>query len=197
MIGLARLDNLHHCLRTAPPDDVPGDFVDTGVWRGGACIFARAALEAYSDADRSVWVVDAFRGMPEAGAGAHPGDHGMALHNFNDALAVSRDEVAENFSRYGLLDERVEFVDGWFADTLPTAPIDKIAVLRPDGDLYSSTRVALTELYPKLSPGGFLIVDDYLLAPRRQAVHEYREEQGITEEIVSIDDIGVYWRRGG
>jgi O-methyltransferase len=108
------------------------------------------------------------------------------------------EQVAANFHRYGLLDEQVRFVKGWFRDTLPTAPIGRLAVLRLDGDLYESTMEALIHLYPKLSPGGYVIVDDYgNIAPCRQAVHDYRQQQQIQDLIRPIDGWGVFWQRSG
>ncbi len=86
---------------------------------------------------------------------------------------------------------------GWFRDTLPAAPIERLAVLRLDGDLYQSTLESLTHLYPKLSQGGYVIVDDYGAVPAcRKAVEDYRSKQGIREEIVAIDWTGVFWQRG-
>jgi predicted O-methyltransferase YrrM len=84
-------------------------------------------------------------------------------------LAVSREDVERNFAKYGLLDDRVVFLQGWFKDTLPSAPIGKIALLRLDGDMYESTMDALQNLYPKLSPGGYCIIDDFF-GPCRLAV---------------------------
>ena len=113
-------------------------------------------------------------------------------------LAVSLEQVQANFARYGLLDEQVRFLPGWFRDTLPTAPIRRLALLRLDGDLYESTWIALESLYPKLSPGGFAIVDDYGAIPAcRAAVDEFRAAERITESLIEIDWTGVYWRRGG
>ncbi|GLW89890.1 TylF/MycF family methyltransferase [Actinokineospora globicatena] len=195
MIGLERLDNLQHCLETALADGVPGDVAETGVWRGGACVLMRAVLHAAGDVDRSVWVIDSFEGMPKCSAEDHEADQAMALHDYNDLLAVPLETVQDNFARYGLLDDQVRFLPGWFRDTLPTAPIDRLAVLRLDGDLYESTTDALRHLYPKLAPGGFLIVDDYFLPSCRDAVHDYRSEHGITEPIQDIDGFGAYWRR--
>src|SRR5207244_9250758 len=105
-------------------------------------------------------------------------------------------QVKANFDRYGLLDHQVRFLKGWFRDTLPGAPIEKLAVLRLDGDMYESTMDALTNLYPKLAVGGYLIVDDDGYAPAcRQAVQDYRQAHGIKEKILEIDWTGVYWHR--
>jgi O-methyltransferase len=195
MIGLRRLDNIEACVTVALRDGVPGDMLEAGVWRGGAVIFMRAILAAYEETDRVVWVADSFRGLPRPDAERYPDDAGD-LGWTQARLAASLDEVKENFRRYGLLDGRVRFLVGWFRDTLPTAPVDRLAVLRLDGDLYESIMDSLTHLYPKLSPGGFLIVDDYgSLMTTRAAVDDYRRAHSITEPMEFIDWAGAFWRR--
>jgi hypothetical protein len=195
MIGLKRLANVRACVESVIDDDVPGDLIETGVWRGGATFFMRAILKARGDTDRLVWVADSFAGLPPPDTARFPCDEGITLHQFPQ-LAVSLENVRENFRRYGLLDEQVRFLKGWFRDTLPAAPIRRLAVLRLDGDLYESTIQALNALYPKLSPGGYLIVDDYgNVAACREAVHDYRDDRQITEPIERIDWGGAYWRR--
>ena len=195
MIGLARLDNLQQAVETVLTERVPGDLIETGVWRGGACILMRAVLAAYGDSDRTVWAADSFQGLPRPDSETYPADTGDVLYTI-DHLAAGLDEVRANFRRYGLLDEQVRFLPGWFRDTLPSAPIERLAVLRLDGDLYESTIIALKALYPKLSRGGFVIVDDYGAVPAcREAVGDYRREHGIVESMVEIDWTGVYWRK--
>jgi O-methyltransferase len=195
MIGLRRLDNLQSCIEQVLEDDVPGDFIETGAWRGGACIFMRAALNAYRDGSRQVWVADSFEGLPKPD-GRYRQDEGDLHWTQSDSLGVSLDRVKDNFVRYGLLDERVHFLKGWFKDTLPTAPIERLAVLRLDGDMYSSTMDALVNLYPKLSVGGFVIVDDYFaIEGCRKAVDDFRAGERIEAAAVRIDWTGVYWRR--
>jgi O-methyltransferase len=195
MIGLRRLDNLERVVRMVLKDGIPGDLIETGVWRGGACIFMKAVLAAHGDLERTVWVADSFRGLPPPDASRHPADAGDR-HYLNRSLAVTARDVARNFERYGLLDERVRFLEGWFSDTLPSAPIARLAVLRLDGDMYGSTIDALRALYPRLSPGGFAIVDDYGAIPTcRQAVEDYRRAEGVTEPLEVIDWTGVFWRR--
>ncbi|MGB2680193.1 MAG: TylF/MycF/NovP-related O-methyltransferase, partial [Candidatus Competibacter sp.] len=91
---------------------------------------------------------------------------------------------------------QVVFLKGWFRDTLPRVATDALAVLRLDGDMYESTWDALVNLYPKLSAGGYVIVDDYKVVPGcRTAVEDFRQTHGITEPIQEIDWAGVYWRR--
>jgi macrocin-O-methyltransferase TylF-like protien len=195
MIGLKRLDNLQSCVEDVLGQSVAGDLVETGVWRGGAAIFMRAILKAYGIADRRVWAADSFQGLPHPDAQRYPQDAGD-LHHTYKVLAVSLEEVQENFRRYGLLDDRVRFLKGWFRDTLPTAPIERIAVLRLDGDMYESTWEALTTLYPKVSVGGYTIIDDYnAVRGCRGAVDNYRRREGIADEITRIDWAGVFWRR--
>jgi O-methyltransferase len=194
MVGLRRLDNLRQCIDQIIADGIEGDFIETGVWRGGACIFMRAALEAYGEPVRQVWVADSFAGLPKPEPDRYPADAGDT-HWRRTALAISLEEVKANFARYGLLDERVRFLEGWFRDTLPAAPINKLSLLRLDGDMYESTIVALQALYPKLSPGGFLIVDDYALRGCRRAIEDYRSEHRISETIIDIDGMGAYWRK--
>ena len=193
MIGLALLDNLQACVETAISDQVPGDLIETGVWRGGAAIFMRAVLAAYGVTDRKVWVADSFRGLPQSSHEADLSD-GYKFDRMHE-YAVPVETVKANFARYGLLDEQVRFLAGWFADTLPDAPIRQLAVVRLDGDLYTSTHDTISALYPKLSPGGFIVVDDYSFAACAKAVGDYRSEHGITETIVSVDGGAVFWRK--
>ncbi|MCM3874774.1 MAG: TylF/MycF family methyltransferase [Pyrinomonadaceae bacterium] len=193
MIGLDRLDNLQACIESVILNEIPGDLIETGVWRGGASIFMRAVLKAHAVADRSVWLADSFQGLPPPDTEKYPVDHGDQLHTY-DELRVSLEEVKTHFERYGLLDEQVKFLKGWFSETLPTAPIEKLSVLRLDGDMYESTWDALVSLYPKLSPGGYCIIDDYNLTTCRNAVQDYRSQHGIDEEIRDIDGWGTYWQ---
>ena len=157
----------------------------------------RAALAAYDDRDRSVWVADSFMGLPAPDLEKYPQDQGATWHLLPE-LAVSVDTVKENFRKFNLLDDRVKFLIGWFKDTLPVAPIEKISILRLDGDMYESTMDALNALYGKVSPGGFVIVDDFGLKEDscRRAICDFRDRHGITEEIVQIDWSGAYWRLG-
>lgn len=196
MIGMKRLVSLQECVETVVADDVPGDLIECGVWRGGACILMRGVLAAYGDQKRSVWLADSFQGVPKSDVENYKADKGIRSEFAAGILGVSEAEVRANFERYGLLDERVRFLPGWFKDTLQDAPIEQISVLRLDGDLYESTIQALDALYPRLSPGGFCIVDDYLAVPAcEQAVTDYRARHGITAEIVDIDGAGVLWRK--
>ena len=217
MIGLRRLDSLQSCVETILAEGIPGDLIETGVAKGGACILMRAVLRVRKERTRRVLCCDSFaagqqgQGPPAAALILRPLFSLLALasrvpsnawhrrlyatlmrlqHSFPvDPAAVSEDTltsflfflragarfvrppvpatgttveaVRSHFARLGLLDEQVVFLKGFFAETLPDAPAEKLALLRLDGDLYASTRDALVHLYPRLSPGGFCIVDDY------------------------------------
>jgi O-methyltransferase len=195
MVGLRRLDHLQGCVEDVLARGVPGDLLEAGVWRGGCAILMRAVLKAHGVTARRVWAADSFAGLPPPDPERYPADAGMALHEF-DYLAVPLAQVRAHFERYGLSDEQVCFLEGWFKDTLPAAPVERLAVLRLDGDMYGSTTEALTHLYPKLSVGGYLIVDDYGDIPAcRRAVDDYRAAHGLTEPVVPIDWTGAYWKR--
>jgi O-methyltransferase len=195
MIGLNRLDNLQQLIESILAEKVDGDLIETGVWRGGATIFMRAALKAYGVTDRTIWVADSFHGLPKPDAAKYPVDAGD-LHHTVALFAVSRQQVEANFAAYGLLDANVQFLEGWFSETLPNAPIDRLALIRLDGDMYGSTMDALTALYPKLSVRGYVIIDDYGDHEGcRKAVHDYRDAHGIADEITMVDCNCCYWRK--
>lgn len=188
MIGTLRMENVRQECERVIAENVPGDFVETGVWRGGAAIMMRAVLKAYGIEDRRVIAADSFAGFPAQSAE----DANFTVGGVRD-FAVSLDEVKANFARYGLLDDRVVFLKGLFRDTLPAAPVQRIAILRLDGDLYESTRDGLV-LYGKLSRGGALIADDYFLFEgQRKAIDEFRVAHGIADPIVRIDHFGGFW----
>ena len=190
MIGLKRMRNIRELTEIVLDEKVPGDLVECGVWRGGAAIMMKAVLD-FHGADRTVWLADSFEGLPAPSA---PQDEGYDLSTM-PYLSAGEQTVRENFERFGLLDEKVKMLPGWFKDSLPDAPIEQIAILRADADLYESTMDILNNLYAKVSPGGFVILDDYLSwEPCRRAVTEFRASRSISSPIVEIDGSAVYWR---
>jgi hypothetical protein len=193
MIGLARMRNLRVLAEQVIQDGIPGDMLEAGVWRGGACILMRGVLAAHGVTNRLVWVADSFTGLPPPDPD-YPADAGDR-HSTVDALRVSTEEVQANFRCFSLLDGQVRFLEGWFADTLPAAPIDHLAILRLDGDMYSSTIQTLDALYAKVSPGGYIIVDDYILAGCRQAVDDFRGRHAIHDDLNEVDGAAVFWRK--
>ncbi len=194
MVGMKRLNNLEQCLLAIIRDNIPGDLIETGVWRGGSVIFMLSVLKAFQINDRNVWAADSFQGLPKPDEMRYPADKGDICYQ-RSFTAVSLEEVKSNCSKYGLLDEQVKFIPGWFKDTLPNAPMKSLALIRLDGDMYESTIQALENLYPKLSRGGYVIVDDYAAPPCRQAVEAFRIKAGISDPILPVDNWCSYWRR--
>jgi len=215
MIGTRRLDNVQELVTAVIRSGTPGDLIETGVWRGGSVIFMRGLLKALGVTDRVVWVADSFEGLPvreEQGATKRSYTsaelqplRGLPVSEYPPPVRVliesvsegtSLPEVQDRFARYGLLDEQVRFLPGWFRDTLSAAPIERLALLRLDGDLYDSTLDALAALYPRLSPGGYTIVDDYgSFEECRGAVHDYLNGTGEKVDIQRVDDEAVYWQK--
>jgi hypothetical protein len=202
MVPLARMRNARRCVEDVVARGVPGDLIETGVWRGGMTIFLRAILAARGATDRRVWVADSFQGLPEPDAGKFPieakAHASKTMIEDYKHFAVDLDAVTANFATFGLLDDQVRFLPGWFKDTLPSAPIERLAVIRLDGDYYESTMDALTALYDKLSPGGYVIVDDYgekLWTYCRRAVDDFRKARGIDAELVRVDSKCYFWQR--
>jgi hypothetical protein len=190
MLGTRQLDNMQACIGRVLDATVPGDFLEAGVWRGGMTIFMRAALKAYGVTGRRVWVADSFAGLPKPD-GAHDSFGWQA-----GDMAASLDEVRGNFARYGLMDDQVTFIKGYFNETLPSAPISQLAILRVDADLYESTMDVLETLYPKLSVGGYAIFDDYQNLPDcRRAIDDYRSRHGISQPVRKIDTRAVFWQK--
>jgi O-methyltransferase len=194
MAGTLRIESLQRLVLDVLRDRIPGDLIETGVWRGGCSILMRGILKAWGDTTRTVWVADSFQGLPRPDTDRFPEDEGDMLWR-EAGLAIPLESVQGNFAKYGLLDKQVRFIWGWFRDTLPTAPVERLALMRLDGDMYESTIVALESLYPKLSPGGYVIIDDYALRPCRKAVHDFRTRYCIADPIQTIDWTGVFWRR--
>jgi hypothetical protein len=202
MLPLARMDNIQFCAEDVIRNNVPGDFIETGVWRGGACVFMRGILKAHGISDRRVWVADSFEGLPKPDPEKFPleaaAHDGVVMKKVYNHFAVSIGEVRENFARFGLLDDQVMFLKGWFKDTLPVAPIGHLALIRLDGDYYESTLDSLVNLYDKLSIGGYVIVDDYgedSWTYCRKAIEDFRRGRRISDSIKRVDSKCHYWQR--
>jgi hypothetical protein len=193
MVGLERLDDLQACVESVVAEEIEGDLIEAGAWRGGAAILARATLDSLGD-ERTIWVADSFRGLPPPDSGAFPEDEELDL-SYVDFLAIPAEEVRANFARFGC-ERGVELIEGLFDETLPALRDRRWSVVRLDGDSYEATWTGLDSLYPGLAAGGYLIVDDYGLIPEcREAVHDYRREHDIAEPIEMADWCGARWRR--
>ena len=141
-------------------------------------------------------MADSFAGLPAPDLKNYPQDAGCEPFQTMDFLKVSVEEVKNNFKAYELLDEQVIFLKGFFKDTMPHNAIKQLAVLRLDGDMYQSTMEVLENLYDKLSINGYVIIDDYgCIKQAENAVLDFRARRGITEEIITIDRVGVYWKK--
>jgi O-methyltransferase len=190
MVGLPRLADLQSCIETVVQDSVPGDLIEAGAWRGGASILMRAVLDSLGSTDRTVVVADSFQGFPDLDAAESDG-----VDYSYEFFAVPLDEVKENFFRFGY-EQGVEFAPGFFEDTLPQLTHRAWALVRLDGDSYSATQVGLRCLYPSLSRGGYIVIDDYnVVEGCRRAVNDFRREYDITEPIEKVDWMCVRWRR--
>lgn len=196
MIGIDGLNNIQFCIEEVLKNNIPGDIIETGVWRGGSVILMRAILKAYNITNKIIWVADSFEGLPFPNCEKYPSDSGLDwIHNF-PYLQVSLESVMNNFNKYALLDNQVKFLKGWFKDTLPVVPIEKLALIRLDGDLYESTMDALVNLYPKLSVGGYIIIDDYgALETCKKAVDDFRKINNISESIEKSGWTVSYWKK--
>jgi O-methyltransferase len=191
MIGLERLSQLQQAIMDLSDRRVRGDIVETGVWRGGASILLTEVLNVMGDPSRKVFVADSFEGLPPPDP-RYPVDDGDPHHQI-DYLRVSRAEVEANFRKFRVDMRRVHFIEGWFSETLHRIPSQEIALLRLDGDMYSSTMQALEALYDRVVPGGYVVVDDYNLIGAHQAVHDFLNLRRESVEFVDIDGAGVYW----
>lgn len=189
MIGYDRMTNIETLITYIVKNNIEGDVIETGVWKGGACVFMKKLLQG---TDRKVFVADSFEGLPKPDE-KYPHDNGDYHHTL-DFLSVNLETVKQNFLKHTTLDN-VVFIKGWFKDTLHLLK-NRFSIIRLDGDMYESTWDALISLYPLLTEGGYCIIDDYGgVANCPLAVDEYRSVHNIKEPIVEIDGCGVYWQK--
>jgi O-methyltransferase len=197
MVGLSRLDDLQSCVESVVGEGVEGDLIEAGAWRGGASILMRATLNTLGADERTVWVADSFQGFPAPEVDGDEEDRGLEtdMSAAYDYLAAALEDVQGYFVRFGCADG-VRFVPGFFEDTMPELRGRRWSVVRLDGDTYKATWLTLEALYPDLSVGGYLVLDDYCFLPAcRRAVDDFRREHGIIEPIEQIDWNGARWRR--
>ncbi len=198
-MGRVRIDHLEQALDLVRTGNVPGDLVECGTGRGGGAIFLRGYLEAYFLARPTVWVVDAFRGSPRSDTGAPLNDDRELPVPGGGAgfplLQADLNMVRDGFARFDLLDDRVRFVEGDLDQTLPSAPIDQIALLRIGDDLGQAVGDVLDRLYDKLAIGGVVVIDDYVDDACRQAVDDFRARRRIPEPLEHVDWAGAWWRK--
>jgi O-methyltransferase len=191
MIGLIRMNQLHEALGVVREENIEGDIVEAGIWRGGAVIFAATYIDVYGMKDRKIYGCDSFEGLPVPDP-KYPEDAGDSHWKY-DILKVSLVEVERNLKKYNINRDKVILVKGWFEDTLSELAVEKIAILRLDGDMYSSTMASLNSLYEKVTSGGFVIIDDYSLDGAKKALHDYLGKNA--PKIIDIDGTGAYFRK--
>lgn len=198
MLGSLRMDNLRYCVEYCIDNNIPGDFLEAGVWRGGAIIWMAGILKANNVTDRKIYGADSFEGLPLPDP-RYPKDRKDKHHSFT-FLSISPQEVRENFRKYNLLDKNIIFIEGFFEESLKNIDTKQLAILRLDGDMYGSAYQTLDLLYDKVSPGGFIINDDH---PARKsslgaktAVIDFRGERNIMSEMIRIDDNSIFWQKG-
>jgi hypothetical protein len=162
---------------------VDGAIVECGSWHGGMLAALAEVLPG-----REVFALDSFQGLPDPGARDSARDHALVEKS---RLVAAEPIARDTFSRQP---GAVHVVAGWFADTVPTLPVERIAVLRLDGDLYESTMVCLEHLFPKVAPGGLVFIDDYeFLDGCTRAVHDYLSRHERTEAIQRIPRSMTTW----
>ena len=180
MIGLARMRNIRMAVEAVVADGVPGDFVELGVWRGGACIYAKVLLDTLEPrGKRRVVLFDIFGAIDQYESGT-------------SFLAVSEEKVRANFEKYDALDDRVDFVKGLFKDTVDQHAADRagapIAVLRLDSNFYDSLQDSLYSFYEAVPVGGFVIFDDIRSHPDvRKSWDHFCTDQGVDEPLTLVD----------
>lgn len=162
---------------------IPGDIVECGVWRGGMMQLTALTLKHLGDESRKLYLYDTYDGMPEPeqrdlsvdGGSAHAAWQQHKSQGEKWGFGGQLEEVRERILATGYPEQQCVFVKGMVENTIPDhSPASDIAILRLDTDLYSSTRHELEQLYPKLSQGGVLIVDDYgYFQGAREATDEY------------------------
>jgi hypothetical protein len=131
MIGRKGLDHLGQCVQTILAENIEGDLMECGVWRGVACILMAGILAAQGVTDRWLWLADSFAGFPLTTPVSHSQEPGAVWDQFMvtyPQVAVSQDEVAANLARFDLLGPQLKFLKGWFSDTLPEAPVERLAL---------------------------------------------------------------------
>jgi len=199
--SMERMYAMWQSVRYVSARGLAGDIVECGVWMGGNCMLAALALQDLGDAGRRIWLYDTFEGMarPSSRDVRHDGQDASALwepqrtgEQASTWWSAPVEAVCSNMASTGYPGSAVEIVKGRVQDTIPGRIPQSIAVLRLDTDWYESTRHEMIHLFPRLSPGGVLILDDYgWWRGSRQAVDEMLVEMGFDLLLARIDSSGA------
>jgi O-methyltransferase len=199
MTSHERISALCHAVRYVTKHNIPGDIVECGVWRGGSMMAAALTLLGEHDLTRTLYLFDTFEGMPsptEVDRATSSGKSAALLLEEADESSLiwahaALDDVRANLASTNYPTERIRFMRGRVEDTIPRAAPENIAILRLDTDWYASTRHELIHLYPKLSVGGVLVVDDYgHWEGARKAVDEFINDNRLPILLQRIDYTG-------
>jgi len=194
MVGHERLYSLIDLVRQVEQENLPGAIVECGVWKGGAAALVARTIKRFGYR-RALWLFDSFAGLPAPSAK----DGAAAAAQYAvDRGESSVTDVLAALAKFKIDPTRVTIVPGWFDQTLPAkqSAIGPIALLRLDGDWYESTRTCLEVLASQVTPGGFVVIDDYGSWPgARQAVDEFlAKNAGLAINLRSLPDGSVFWR---
>jgi O-methyltransferase len=187
LLSKAQLDLIEDLLIGIEARGIVGDCIEAGVWRGGAIIAIRAILDALGLNERQLIAADSFAGIPPSIKFQHD-----PVDLWPDRWVASLHEVKANIADAGMLDGRIEFLEGLFADTLPGLAGRRFSFIRLDSDSYDSVIESLESLYPLLNPGGVILVDDWHLFGCRLAIDTYRKDCGIVDPIKVLAGNG-FW----
>jgi O-methyltransferase/8-demethyl-8-(2,3-dimethoxy-alpha-L-rhamnosyl)tetracenomycin-C 4'-O-methyltransferase len=187
LLTRSQLDLVQEAVLAVTRNNVPGDFLEAGIWRGGVIILMRALIDAYNIEGRKIVAADSFEGIPKNTRALND-----PVDQWNDRWVASLKEVKEGIARFGLLDYRIEFLPGYFEDSLKALKGRTFSVIRLDSDSYDSVETSLEYLYPLVPTGGFVIIDDWHLPGCRMAVTAYREQLGIRDEVHERDG-NAFW----
>lgn len=193
MISIERAWALAQAVAYVCRSNVAGDIVECGVWKGGACLLASHVLVKEKDNHKKIWLYDTFEGMTSPGEEDCIASSGQPLRERNPEGWWTADiaEVRRNISSAVLGMERFRFVQGRVETTLKKEYPQQLSILRLDTDWYESTLFELEVLYPRLTPGGILIIDDYgHFTGARKAVDDFFEKQGIVPLLHRSDYTG-------
>jgi O-methyltransferase len=190
MVSLPRLRTLRTLAQQVDERGVGGDVVECGTCNGGsAAVLAQVASS--SPLKRHVWLLDSFAGLPPAG----PKD-GKLSEGYTGLCCGSPVKVREVLAKVGVAEDRYTLVPGWFQDTLPHLTVQSIALLHIDADWYDSVLLCLNQLYDRVRPGGFVVLDDYgYWEGCRKAWEDFQEQRSLQISLTPIDGIGVYFQK--
>jgi len=190
VMRLGSLTHIQFIVEDVLTQGIPGDLLEAGCYRGGNSVLMRALLEDDDSGQRIVWVADSFQGIPLPIS--EKGKRVDETRNWKSRYNVSQHFVESVFRRYGYLDQKTKFLPGFFNETLPSSGISHLAMIHIDVDAYDSTMDVLESMYPKLSVGGYVVIDDFHLNAVRTAITEYRSKHKIVEPILPVPSDYVF-----